>query len=864
MGIDTPQQPGGPVSEDSTDRYWALPIDALLSALAARTEGLTTAEASERLRRLGPNALPHEARWGWLRLLLSRFTTPLVLILIVAALISLTIGDWPDAATVLGIVLITAVLGFLQEYRASVAVDALRKSVALKASVLRDGTLVSIAAADVVPGDVVELSAGSLVPADARVLEARDCFVNQALLTGETLPVEKQPAVCAADASLPQRDNCVFRGTSLRSGWARALVVRTGRATLYGEIADRLVLRPPETEFERGLRRFGGLLIGLMLTVVVVVLAANMFLHRPVIDTLLFAAALAVGLSPELLPAILTITLSHGARAMARRGVIVKRLSAIENLGSMDTLCTDKTGTLTRGVVTLDTASDLAGQDDHAVLRLAWLNASLQTGIRNPLDDAIIARGQRDEIARGDATKVDEIPYDFLRRRLSVVVTTGGEPSTLLITKGAVENVLETCTLARKGGQDVPLDAALRDDVMQRLASSGQQGFRVLALATRTLPRKARYSRDDEQQMTFVGFLFFFDPPEPQVATTLAGLRGLGVDVKIITGDNRFVSRHVADAIGMPVAGTLTGGELQRLPDEALWHLAPSITLFTEIDPNQKERIIVALQKTGHVVGYLGDGINDAPALHAADVGISVDSAVDVAREAADFVLLRHDLDVLRQGIDEGRHTFANTLKYIFITISANFGNMISMAAASLFLPFLPLLAKQILLNNFLSDLPAMGIAADNVDREWERTPHRWDIGLIRRAMLTFGLTSTVFDMLTFAALLGLAGENRDIFRTGWFLESLLTEIWILFVIRTYRPFYRSPPGRLLLWSGIATMAVALALPLLPIAAVFGLVPLPPRIVVAIIAITGLYVVVSEATKRIFYRRMDPGRRDAR
>ena len=808
--------------------------------------------------------MPHDVRWSALQLLLSRFKTPLVLILIVAAVISLAVGDWPDAVIVLGIVLMTAVLGFFQEYRASRAVDALRESVALQASVLRDGRLQSIPAADIVPGDVVELSAGSLVPADSRVLEARDCFVNQALLTGETLPVEKQPGLCAADASLPQRANCVFRGTSLRSGWARVLVVRTGRGTLYGALADRLVSRPPETEFERGLRRFGTMLIRLMLVVVVVVLAVNILLQKPTVDTLLFAAALAVGLSPELLPAILTITLSHGARAMAGRGVIVKRLSAIENLGSMDTLCTDKTGTLTRGVIVLDAATDLGGQESDDVLRQAWLNASLQTGIRNPLDDALVERGRLAGCTRGDVAKLDEIPYDFLRRRLTVVVSTTDPATACMITKGAVENVLDACSLARVGGQDVALDARVRDTVMQGFEAASQKGFRVLALATRLLPPHARLSRDDERQMTLVGLLLFFDPPEPQVATTLAALRDLGVDVKIITGDNRFVTRHVADAIGMAVVGTLTGSELQQLPDEALWHRAPAITLFTEIDPNQKERIIAALRRTGHVVGYLGDGINDAPALHAADVGISVDSAVDVAREAADLVLLRHDLDVLRQGIDEGRHTFANTLKYVFISISANFGNMISMAAASLFLPFLPLLAKQILLNNFMSDIPAMGIAADNVDREWERTPHRWDIGLIRRSMLTFGLTSTVFDLITFGALLALAGENRDIFRTGWFLESLLTQVWILFVIRTYRPFYRSPPGRFLLWSGIAVMGVALALPLLPIADVFGLVPLPARIVVAILAITSLYVVVSEASKRYFYRRMDPGRRDAR
>jgi Mg2+-importing ATPase len=843
----------------NVERYWARPVDEVLAALAAGHDGLDSTGAAQRLKRFGGNVLAKRPRGRALKLLLGRFSSPLVLILVIAALVSLLARQWLDALIVLGIVLLTAVLSFVQEYRAAVAVDALRERVTVRAKVLRDGRLQWLANDLVVPGDVVELSAGALVPADARVLEARDCFVNQALLTGETLPVEKLPGDAPAEAGLAQRGNCVFMGTSLRSGWARVVVVDTGPATVYGAIAGRLMLREPETEFERGLRRFGGLLIGLMLTVVVVVLAVNILLHRPTIDTLLFAAALAVGLSPELLPAILTITLSHGAQAMARKGVIVKRLNAIENLGSMDVLCTDKTGTLTRGVVELDAILDPQGRPAPELLGLACLNARLQAGIRNPLDEAIVARGRRDGVDASPARKLDEIPYDFQRRRLSVVVADDEPAGARMITKGAVENVLEACTTMRADGGDTAIDDPVRAGLMQRFVDWSGQGYRVLALALKQVPAQGRHGRQDECAMTLVGFLLFFDPPEPQVAGTLAALRGLGVQVKIITGDNRFVARHVAEAIDMPVTGSLTGAELQKLNDEALWHLAPSVTLFTEIEPNQKERIILALRKTGHVVGYLGDGINDAPALHAADVGISVDQAVDVAKEAADFVLLEHDLDVLRQGIDEGRHTFANTLKYIFITTSANFGNMISMALASLFLPFLPLLAKQILLNNFLSDIPAMGIAGDNVDRQWQRTPHRWDIALIRRSMLTFGLTSTVFDLITFAALLTLAGGDEAIFRTGWFLESLLTELWILLVIRTYRPFYRSRPGRFLKWSAPAVMLVAIALPALPAAGWFGFVPLPGAILAAILAITALYVVVSEASKRVFYRHLGGG-----
>jgi Mg2+-importing ATPase len=848
-------------SSTAIDRYWAVPDGELLAALGSGAGGLDSRTAAQRLGQVGPNTLFKQHHEQWPRLLLSRFSNPLVVILVIAAIVSLVVRQWLDATIVLGIVVLTAVLSFVQEYRASVAVDDLRKRVAIRASVLRDGALQSIATSGIVPGDVIELSAGSLVPADARVLEARDCYLNQALLTGETLPVDKRPGQCAADATVAQRFNCVFAGTSLRSGWARAVVVATARSTEYGRIAEKLLLQPQETEFERGLRRFGGMLIGLMLTVVVAVLALNILLHRPTVDTILFAAALAVGLSPELLPAILTITLSSGARAMARRGVIVKRLNAIENLGSMDVLCTDKTGTLTRGVVQLDAAVDVDGTPSPGVLKLACINARLQSGIRNPLDDAIVARGEHDGVDIGVARKVDEIPYDFVRRRLSVVVEEPGAGDDRMVTKGAVEEVLQVCSQARIGDRDVPIDAALRSVLQRRFVDWSEKGFRVLAVAARVLAADGRRGRPAEADLVLAGFLLFFDPPEPQVAGTLVALRALGVDVKVVTGDNRFVARHVADAIGMPVSGIITGSQLQETTDEALWHLAPTITLFAEIDPSQKERIILALQKSGHVVGYLGDGINDAPALHAADVGISVDQAVDVAKEAADFVLLRHDLDVLRQGIDEGRNTFANTIKYIFITISANFGNMISMALASVFLPFLPLLAKQILLNNFLSDIPAMGIAGDNVDREWQQTPHRWDIGMIGRAMLTFGLTSTLFDILTFGTLLAWAGESRGIFRTGWFLESLLTELCILFVIRTYRPFYRSRPGRFLAWSALATMLAAIALAMSPIGRPFGFVALPLPILVAILLITSAYVVVSEWTKRLFYRHLGGGLR---
>jgi len=840
----------------NVEHYWSRPIEEVLAGLQADPGGLEGAQVPARLRRFGLNTMSEAAVIPpWSSLLLRKFASPLVAILIISALISLVLQAWLDAWIVLGIVLLSGVLGFIQEYRAMGAVDALRRRVTIAAQVLRDGRLQAIPAQQIVPGDIVELSAGALVPADGRILEANSLHIVQAMLTGETLPVEKQAAPCPGDAGLAERSNCAFLGTSVRSGWGRMLVVDTGRATVYGGIAHRLRLRPPDTEFERGLHRFGSMLVGLMMIVVLTVLAINIVLHRPTIDTLLFAAALAVGLSPELLPAILTITLAHGAKEMARHGVIVKRLSAIENLGSMDVLCTDKTGTLTRGVLELDAALDPEGHPSADVLRYAWINAKLQAGIPNPLDDALIARGEREGLASTLPSKAGEIPYDFLRRRLSVIMREDETAGATLLTKGAVENVFEACSKVEVQGGERPFDDEMRALLMQRFVHWSEAGYRVLAVARKPVQGSGPYLREHERDMTLAGFLLFFDPPEPTVAQTLAALHGLGVQVKIITGDNRYVTRHVAEAVGLSVADTITGAELRETRDEALWQRASSITLFSEIDPNQKERIIIALRRAGHVVGYLGDGINDAPALHAADVGISVDGAVDVAKEAADFVLLEHDLDVLRLGINEGRRTFANTLKYIYITTSANFGNMISMAMASFFLPFLPLLAKQVLLNNFLSDIPAMGIAGDKVDEEWMERPRRWDLRTIRRSMLVFGLTSTIFDLLTFAVLLYLAGEMVEIFRTGWFVESLLTELAVLFVIRTSRPFHRSRPGAFLCWSVPVVMLVALLLPYMEWAGLFGFVALPWPILGAVVAITVLYALASEAAKRWFYRR---------
>ncbi|GIW34141.1 magnesium-translocating P-type ATPase [Meiothermus sp.] len=834
--------------------YWAEALEGLWTRLKSQPDGLNPAEARRRLQQWGPNTLQTRRRTTALAVLLAQFKSPLVLMLVFAASVSALVQEWLDAFIVLLIVLGSALLSFVQEYSASRAVEKLLARVQVRVWLLRGGQTLHLPAEEVVPGDVVLLSAGSLIPADGRVLEAKDFFVSQAALTGETFPVEKLPGVVPPEASLSERTNCVFMGTSVRSGTARVLVVETGASTAFGKIADRLALRPPETEFERGIRQFGFLLTQVMLLMVLLVFAVNVFGEKPPIDSLLFAIALAVGLTPELLPAIIGVNLAKGAQRMARHGVIVRRLSAIENLGSMDVLCTDKTGTLTEGVVRLDGALDSGGRPSSQVLRQAFWNAYFQTGLANPLDQAIVQAASRAGLDAAQAQKVDEIPYDFSRKRLSVVVEQSGKR--LLVTKGALEQLLEVCTDLEEEGQVRPLDDADLVRLEALYSHYSEQGYRVLGLACKLVStQQAVFTRDDEQDLTFQGFLLFFDPPKAGVQDTLIQLARLGVNLKIITGDNRKVAAHLAARVGMEVRGLLTGRELATLPDEALWHQAERCNLFVEVDPTQKERLILALQKTGHVVGYMGDGINDAPALHAADVGISVDQAVDVAKEAADLVLLESDLDVLREGIEEGRKTFANTLKYIFTTTSANFGNMFSMAGASAFLPFLPLLAKQILLNNFLSDLPAVGLATDNVDREWLEKPHRLNMRFIRNFMVVFGLISSVFDYLTFGLLLWVFRASSEQFRTGWFIESLLTELLVALVVRTRRPFFQSRPGRLLLWSTLLLTVLAVLMPYLPFSGVFGFVPLPYPLLLGLLDLTLLYVLLVEWVKGIFHRR---------
>lgn len=832
--------------------FWSKPVTEIAQSVNSSITGLSEKDAQAILRRVGPNRIQARERVTPLGLFLNQFKSPIVLILILATVISAFLQDWADAVIILLIVMASALSSFYQEYNANTAAEKLKEQVSFKTNVLRDGKAASLPTDEIVPGDVVLLSAGSLIPADGLVIEARDFFVNQAVLTGETFPVEKMPGIVPESAGLAERTNVVFMGTNVRSGNATVLIVQTGLQTAFGQIADRLTLRPPETEFERGLRKLSYLLTEVMFLLVLGIFFFNVLSHKPPLDSLLFSVALAVGLTPQLLPAIININLSKGSQEMAKHGVIVRRLESIENFGSMDILCTDKTGTLTEGVVHLDGALDVNGEPSNKVSLYAYLNAHMQTGLPNPLDEAIVNKGAK---GAEEYVKVDEIPYDFIRKRLTVVAERNNA-GPYMITKGALENVLAVCSRVQLADEEKVLDAGVQAKIQERYEAWSAQGYRVLGVAVKSVEGQVHpFSKTGETDMAFAGFLLFFDPPKSGVQETIQALEKLGVQLKVITGDNKLVARHTGQVVGLGDAKVLTGGELDNLRDEALWHAVEETTIFAEVDPNEKERIILALKKRGHVVGYMGDGINDAPSLHSADVGISVANAVDVAKEAADLVLLKQDLDVLREGIVQGRKTFANTLKYIFMATSANFGNMFSMAGASLFLPFLPMLPKQILLINFLTDLPEMTIATDRVDDVFVERPHRMDIKFIRRFMLVFGSLSSVFDYATFAVLLWLMKADQQSFQTGWFIESILSACVVVFAVRTRLPFTRSRPSHAMLAVTGAVMLITLWLPYSPLAGLLGFVPLPILYLPVIFGIVALYFVSAELTKRWFYRQ---------
>jgi P-type Mg2+ transporter len=840
--------------EKQLDKFWSLSSADACKILSSSALGLSGTEPDDRLKRDGPNTLKTNRNSSLLVLFLSQFKSPITILLMAAVLLSMGLGQFVDATIILIIVVISSFLGFWQEKGAARAVSELLKMVQIRCRVIRDGLSQELPIDKLVAGDITVLSAGDIVPGDCLLIESRELFVDEATFTGETFPVEKNIGVLPADAPLSKRSNTLFMGSHIISGQAKALIIRTGKSTEFGKISDRLRIRPSETDFEKGIRRFGYMLMEITLVLVILIFAINVILHRPALDSFLFSLALAVGLTPQLLPAIITVNLATGARLMARKKVIVKRLSSIENFGSMNILCSDKTGTITEGKVTIKTTLDPEGNISEKTLRFAGINASLQQGFRNPIDEAICDLYKSSE----PFTIQCEIPYDFKRKRLTVQVNHNSEH--YAITKGALQSILNICDRVEiKEGEIISIDSN-RKSILEQFSLLSAEGYRVLGVAYKMTDRDRDITVEEESGMIFLGFITLFDPPKKNVIDTIGKLEKLGVRLKIITGDNALVAASLAKQIGLHEPVILTGAMIRDMSDAAIMQQGMIADIFAEVEPNQKERIILCLKKAGNVVGFMGDGINDAPALHAADVGISVDSAVDVAKEAADIVLLDQDLDVLCEGIIIGRKTFTNTMKYIFMATSANFGNMFSMAGASLFLPFLPLLPKQVLLTNLLTDFPEMTISTDRVDLVSIEKPQRWDIRFIQRFMLAFGLLSSVFDYMTFAVLLVVMKSDERTFQTGWFVESVISATLIVLVVRTRLPFVKSLPGKYLSIATILVLLIVTLLPLTPVAGIFGFGKLPFSYYCWMLLIVSFYIGSAELLKQWFYRKLTHNR----
>ena len=850
------------------EKYWSLDPDEVYSAAGTTDKGLSSEEAQERLGAYGHNELPKQ-KASWPKLLLGQFTDPMMLLLIGVAAASAFLGQPQQAEIILVIIGLSVLLGFYNEFRASRMVEDLENTITMKAVVVRDGKTTELDSRLLVPGDLVKLYIGDIVPADIRIVDSKDLQVNEAALTGESFPVDKNSEkLSSAPRTLSQSNNLLFMGTNVVRGSAEGVVISTGKNTEFGSISKTLARAHPQTEYQRGIRKYGNLLLSLTACLAIAIFALNAAVHHSLINSLLFALAVAIGIVPEMMPAIVTITLSTGARRMAKEQVIVKRLASMENLGNIDILCTDKTGTLTEGKIVLKNcfAADFSPDDDGSVLTGSLLcNTAIvgQTASGNPMDAAIwdyaMETGSKDPTK--EYTKVNEIPFDYERRTMSVIVKKGQDETKndarlILIAKGAPESVLKNCTEVEWKGKRQELTPDLAKSLTDDITSYSNQGFRLLAVAYRDITEaKTSYNTNDESDLTLSGFLLFTDPPKKNVDQALAKLRSLGIEVKILTGDNELVATKMSQDVGLPFKGVMTGEELTKLSWAELKSLVEKTTVFARVAPNQKLDIIKALKENKHVVGYMGDGVNDAPALYEADAGISVDSAVNVSKDAADVVLLTKDLGILANGIEEGRRTFGNTNKYVLMGTSSNFGNMFSASAASVFLPFLPMLPMQILFLNLLYDFANLALSTDNVDREDTKFPRKWDIGFVRNFTLFFGPFSSVYDFLTYGIMLFIVGASASVFQSAWFVESFWTQTLIIFVIRTRRvPFFKSRPGKWLTVLTLASVAFGTIVPFTSLGRLMGFTAIPASFWPLLIAMTATYLLLVDAGKVFFYK----------
>ncbi|MDD5538420.1 MAG: magnesium-translocating P-type ATPase [Candidatus Omnitrophica bacterium] len=824
--------------------------EALFGKLATSPKGLTDDEARERLATYGYNEPAKKKKKTIFFEILSKFFNPLVIVLLVIAGFSLFFGEKISAFLVILMALISVLLSFVQEHRAGREAEKLGEMVRATATVFRNGKARELKIREIVPGDVVDLFAGDMIPADLRIFFCKDLFINQASLTGESFPVEKTgDPVDPKTQSPADLTNVAFMGSSVVSGTGLGVVVKTGVATQFGELSRRLATIQVESSFDKGIRGFTWLMIRFMLVLVVVIFAINAFLKGNAIQALLFSLAVAVGLTPEMLPMLVAINLSKGALAMSKKDVIVKRLNSIQNFGAMNVLCTDKTGTLTLDKIVLEKHCDVVRQEDDDVLKLAFINSYYQTGLKNILDRAIL---KHEKLKIENYVKIDEIPFDFSRKMMSVIV--GLEGKHVFIAKGAPEEIFKRCTTYELEGEVLEINQMILTDLKEECDRLSTEGFRVLAVAYKNMDApKERYTRDDEQGLVLKGYIAFLDPPKPTAKKTIEALQRLGIGFKVLTGDNELVTRKICIDVGISVMGLATGEVIDKLDDEELADLTRVTSVFARLSPMQKERVIRALHKDKHIVGYLGDGINDAPALKAADVGISVNNAVDIAKESADIILLKKSLIVLAEGVTEGRRTFGNILKYIKMGSSSNFGNMISMTGASLFLPFLPMLPIQILLNNFLYDLSQIAVPTDEVDGEYLLRSRPWNVNYIKKFMLFFGPISSIFDFVTFGVLLFVFHASPQLFHTGWFLESLITQTLVIHIIRTGKiPFIESRPSQFLMFTSVYIVTIGLLIPFTPLSKYFGFVQPPPLYFAVLICIVGAYLAAVQLVKSRF------------
>lgn len=829
--------------------------EVLLAKLNTSLKGLSEKDAQQRLKEYGPNAPAKKKKYSILFQFISKFANPLVIVLLFISVFSLFLGQKASAIIVGAMASMSVILSFVQEYRAGKEAEKLREMVRTTATVYRDGKPKEISIKDIVPGDIIDLFAGDMVPADLRILQAKDLFINQSTLTGESLPVEKTPMPVHSTnktPTSPELINIAFMGSSVVSGTALAVVLKTGLSTQFGEISRKLATADQPTSFDKGIRKFTWLMIKIMIILVILICVINFFTKGNFTEALLFSLAVAVGLTPEMLPMIVAVNLSKGAIAMSKKQVIVKRLSSMQNFGAMTVLCTDKTGTLTLDKIVLEKHCDVFRKENEDVLRFAYINSFYQTGLKNIIDKTIL---KHIKFMVKQYKKIDEIPFDFSRKVMSVVVEMEGKHR--IITKGSPEEVFKRCKRYALNGNIFPLEDSILTNLKKEYESLSDEGFRVLAVAYKDMEiPKDTYSKDDESDLVLKGYLAFLDPPKPTTRKTIEALKDLGIEFKVLTGDNELVTKKICSEVGLDIQGLITGDQIETATDDELQTIAEKKTIFARLSPLQKERIIHALHKNNHVVGYLGDGINDALALKAADVGISVNNAVDIAKESADIILLQKSLLVLKDGIIEGRRTFGNILKYIKMGTSSNFGNMFSMTGASFILPFLPMLPIQILLNNFLYDISQIAIPSDSVDEEYLAKSRAWNIDYIKKFMLVFGPLSSIFDFVTFGVLWFIFSASQELFHTAWFLESLCTQTLVIHIIRTNKkPFIESMPSQFLMFMSIYIITIGFILPFTPLGKHFGFVIPSVTLLLTLTAIIVAYLSTVQFVKNWFVKK---------